>query len=329
MKDVKPTDHHSSKVNGSCCANPRHHQAEQSEPADGPGIAAEPDQAVTPLVQPAKKLAGLGYFLLFILAIVFLTGGVAAVQAMVNEAKTTEAESAEAARPADIRISALTAEGCDRCYNVQNLISGITQSQQAKIIDSRTIVSTSAEGAALVKQYNLTRVPALILEGEAAKLIASLPQLKSFGQLKGDAFVGLNLPTPYVEIATGKQRGDFNAVYVTEKQCSECYDPTDNRKALAQLGLVPKEEKTVDRSDPEGQKLVKQYSLTTTPTVILTGDLAAYVGFDKVWANVGTKEADGAYVFRQGQGLMGTYYDLKTKQAVAPQKSSNTNNSNQ
>jgi hypothetical protein len=138
--------------------------------------------------------------------------------------------------------------------------------------------------------------------------------------------VGSSLPAPYLEIASEKIRGDFDVTYITEKSCPTCYHPSVNRAALKQLGMVPVNEQTVDRSDQEGKNLVKQYNLTTTPSIILTGDLAAYAGFDKIWTqNVGTIEPDGAYVFRQGQALMGTYFDLTTNKAVNTKTDTNAN----
>ena len=268
----------------------------------------------------SSRFIGLGYFAIFVMAAAFLAVGSTTLQAMAANVRTTKRQAAAAARPADVKVTILVASGCTQCYNVTNLTTGLSQSKGVKVNDLRTVDYATPEGSALVQQYDIQRIPAFIVLGETDKMMTSLPQLKSYGQLQNKDFVGVNLPAPFVEVATGKVRGEFDATFITEKQCPTCYDPTINRQALKQLSMTPRSEKTVDRLDAAGQKLVKQYRLTTTPTVILTGDLSAYGGFDQIWKNVGTIEPDGAYVFRSGQDLMGTYYDLITKKVVVPKK---------
>ncbi len=269
-----------------------------------------------------SRLAGTAYFTLFVVTVGFLAVGATSLRAMSSDVRSAKRQTEETARPANLTATVLVSTDCPRCYNVVSFVGGLAQSKRVKLTDVRTVDPAAAEGAALLTTYAIQRLPAFILNGEVPKLLQALPQLASYGKTQGGAFVGTKLPAPYVEVATGKVRGEFSAVYVTENQCRECYDPTLNRQALQQLGMVPLSEKKIDRSDPEGQRLVKQYAITTTPTVILTGDLAAYPGFDQVWNNIGTIEPDGAYVFRTGQDLMGTHYDLTTKKAVAPPKTS-------
>lgn len=273
-----------------------------------------------PVRQPRKHLtSGLGYFALFIVAVGFLAANNALLRVMANGVSAEQRAAAAAKKPAEIEIVSIVSPNCASCYNLAGLIASLSENPKVKITNPRTVDVGSTEGVALVNQYQLTRSPAFIIRGQTAKLLASVPGLKSFGQLQNDAFVGSNVPAPYAELTTGKIRGTFEATYITEKSCQECYDPTINRQALAQLGMTPATEKTVDRTDPDGQKLVKQYALTSTPTMILTGDLAAYVGFDTLWTNnVGTIEPDGVYVFRTAQDRMGTYYDLTTKKVVTP-----------
>lgn len=259
------------------------------------------------------------FLFLFFVTATFLAFGAVTAESATNEAKTIQQEAEEAARPADVRVTAIADPSCTRCYDISKTLDGIERSGKAKIFESKTIDSRTDEGKSLIVKYGITRLPAFVLSGETSKLLTMVPPLSSYGSLKEGDFVGQTIQPPYMELADGKIRGDFTVTYVTEKACQTCYDVTKNRQALAQLGMTPVNETTVDRSDVEGRKLVRQYAITTTPTVILKGDLAAYPGFDRVWKNVGTVESDGAYVFRNGgTSSMGTYYDLTSNQAVTP-----------
>ena len=65
-------------------------------------------------------------------------------------------------------------------------------------------------------------------------------------------------------------------------------------------------ERTVDVSSAEGRSLMRTYSITAVPTVILSKDAVAYDALMRAWASVGTVEKDGSLVFRD-LSVMGKY----------------------
>lgn len=264
------------------------------------------------------QFQGFGFFALFLIASVFFALNSKTLFAMDKSVSTQKRQTEEAKKPATVEVTAIVAPTCAACNSLASFMTTMTSNPNVRVVTSNSVDYASPEGAALVKQYNLARVPTLVIRGQVEKLLVALPGLKGYGQTIGDTLVGTNIVAPYVDIASGKVRGEFLATYVTEKQCATCYDPTVNRQSLLRLGLKPTTEKTIDRNDANGQKLVKQYKLASTPTLVLSGDLTAYSGFDTIWKQVGTIESDGAYVFRNDKALMGTYYDLATKKPVAP-----------
>ena len=272
--------------------------------------------APRPKRQP--RFRGLGFFALFLIASVFFAVNTRTLLAMDTTVSAQKRLAKEAQKPAVVDVTAIVAPDCTACDSLASFMSTLTSNPKIKVAATKTLDYASPEGAALVKQYELARVPTLIIRGQVEKLLVVLPGLKGYGQATSDTLVGKNIVAPYVDLASGKVRGEFQALYVTEKQCATCYDPTVNRQSLLRLGLKPTTEKTIDRNDADGQKLVKQYKLVSTPTLILTGDIAAYPGFETIWKQVGTIESDGAYVFRNDKALMGTYYDLATKKPVVP-----------
>ncbi len=263
-----------------------------------------------------SRLTGLGYFALFLVAIVFFSVGATTLRVMDASVQKAKQQAAEELRPANISLIKLLAADCATCYDVSKLTNTIEQNTKVNITNVQTVNTTSPEGKSLIERYKLQRAPAFILQGEVEKLLKALPQMREYGKQQDKDFVGNALPAPYMAIADGKIRGEFDVTYITEKQCTTCYDPSINRNILAKYGMIPRSEKTVDRLDVEGQQLVKQYSLVSTPTVLLSGDMKAYSGFDNIWKNVGTIESDGTYIFRTGQEQMGTYYDLASKKVV-------------
>ena len=237
-----------------------------------------------------------------------------------KEIKITKLEAEEAARPAEIKITALTASDCPECFNLDSLLAALKKNSQLNIIEERTIDYNSEEGSSLTVKYNFAKLPALIIEGETEKALNNAAFLNNFGKMSQGVFILDKLPPPYLEKATGLVRGRYTLTYLTDNSCSECYDVTLHGRILEQgLSARPFEQRTVDRSSSDGRKLLADYLIEKLPTIILTGDMAEYQTLSQAWPQVGTVEEDGTYVFRATE-VMGTYFDLKTGKVVTAEK---------
>ena len=260
------------------------------------------------------------------IALFVVVGGVMAVNAVLlaqmnNKVSTDKKAVEEAAKPAEIELTILTAPACAECYDVAQLTAPL-KSEQVKLTKEETVEYTSDAGVELIKKYQVTRVPTVLVRGQTAKLFDAASFIQNLGtQAEDGTLVVTNVPAPYLEVASGAIKGKFTATYITDKACKECYDPQLHVRALAGLAMKPSTEKTVDRADEPGQALLNKYKITSTPTLVLTGDLEAYPRFGQVWEQVGTIEKDGAHIFRAGQPLMGAYHDLKTGKIVKPPES--------
>lgn len=292
---------------------------------DPSAVKAATPPAATPSPRQPRRLSGFG-FLLALLVVSGLLAANASILWSTQTRVTAEQRTAtEAAKPVEASVTVLTAPTCTTCYNVERLTAALRSNSRVKVTKEESVNYESAEGKALVTSSKISRVPAVVIRGAIPKLLTVAEFLKSFGQASGDgtSFVASNLPAPYLEIESGKIRGNFTATLLTDTQCQECYNPALHRSALSGIGLTPSEERTVDRADAEGKKLIEQYAVESTPTLLLSGDLGVYQTLQQVWPSVGTIEADGTYVFRQGQPQMGSYYDLKTKKVVKAEPAEN------
>ncbi len=229
-------------------------------------------------------------------------------------------EAEEAAKPAEIELTVLSAPECVSCFDISALITPLKSNDKIKVNSEKTVVYTSDEGVALIQKYGVLRVPTLIVMGNTEKAFDEQSFIQNLGKKAEDgALVIMNMPAPYIDVASGEIKGAFSVTYITDKGCSECYDPAMHRQALAGLAMKATTEKFVDRADGEGRTLVAQYKIESVPTILLTGDLTAYPRFQEVWQTVGTVEKDGSYVFRSGVQYMGKYHNLKTGKIITPE----------
>ncbi|HLD28411.1 MAG TPA: hypothetical protein VJB67_02265 [Patescibacteria group bacterium] len=223
----------------------------------------------------------------------------------------------EAERPAEISIIEIKEPSCLDCFDLTPIIDAIKK-ESVNIVSQRIVELASVEGAELVKKYNITKVPSLIVSGEInknAKLKLIWPQA---GDIVDNIFVMRQVVAPYVLTDSGEVRGRMQWVMLTDTACDDCYDVTLHEDILKRYGLPTENQKIIGRQLSEGQELIAKYDITLLPTIILTGDVDDYPSLTKIWSQVGTIESDGAYVFREGVKQMGTYRDLNTGQVIKP-----------
>lgn len=269
---------------------------------------------------PKPKLSTVGHVALFAVVAALLVVNATLLYGMQRKARGARESAADAAKPAELVLTILTAPECAACFNPQDLTAPLRGNARVQIKDETVLEYRSDEAVALIQKYGIDRVPTLLIKGEIEKAFDDASFVQNIGRKAEDGtLIVTNIPAPYVEVVSGVVKGLFTATYLTDKSCTECYDYTLHRQALGGLLMKPAEEKFVDRSDSEGRALIAKYKIESTPTVLIAGDLAVYPQFQQVWPRVGTVEQDGTHVFRAGQALMGIYHDLKTKKVVKPE----------
>lgn len=225
------------------------------------------------------------------------------------------------ARPPAFSLVTITPDNCSECSTTIPFINALKQ-QNVEITEERLLNENEAEAQTLLTQYEVEKLPALIIYGAFEKLDDQLKeQLLTIGKSDGDAFLWTDIQPPYKERTTENIRGQFEVTYVTDARCKECYDVLRHEQAMTNVNLTPSKSRTVDIRSPEGRALQRQYTIDAVPTIILSGDLDVYTTLKKIWDNVGTIEEDGTYVFRENgivAAAMGAYHNLKTGKIITP-----------
>lgn len=215
-----------------------------------------------------------------------------------------------------VTMTRLVDSSCTQCFNI-SLIEG--QMTQAGIIvkNVETIEVSSKEGKELVEKYNIEKIPTLLFNKELLAYEQIQQVWKDFGTEESDGTLVLRtLNPPYKNVETGKIEGAVTMTYIVDKTCTDCFETTAYNKLLKDsFSLYVKEEKMVDASTTEGNNLLKKYNITAIPTVILSSDASAYPTLPTAWAQVGTAESDGTYVFRQ-IGQLESYLESIGEQLV-------------
>jgi len=201
---------------------------------------------------------------------------------------------------------------CPQCQDLEAIKKTI-QSQDLEIIKESEIISSDNKSQELIKKFEIKKLPALIFESER-KIKTSLRQVfeKDSRVVGKTAFIWeQNLP-PYFDLTTKKVTGLVDVVFLTNKNCSDCYDVVKTQKPILEsFGIKFASEKMIDVASPEGQNLIKKYSIKAAPTIILSKEASAYPQLTQVWQQIGTIEPDGNFVFRKIEVLQVKYENLE------------------
>ncbi len=202
---------------------------------------------------------------------------------------------------------------CKECGKLNNMsefrkmISHLCYIKQYLLADYDTNLSQE-----LIKKYNITRLPAVIMSPEANDYDILSNKWKDIGITKKDGYlITTSLTPPFYSIPEKRVVGLINITYLYNPNCSICYNYTVHKTVLERFYVYIENEKAVSIYSREGKELVKKYNITAVPTFIASPDLKYYKDLMKVWEQVGTREKDGYFVFRNMKKMPGRiYFDL-------------------
>ena len=197
----------------------------------------------------------------------------------------------EKLRPAKIELTAVRNSKCPDCFDISTIISSIKNSN-ANITSEKMLEFDSKEGKEIISKYKIGKIPSIVVTGEIDKVNAQELDKKE------NALVFAKTLPPYTDAATGETKGRVALFNLKDASCEKCSDMDLLVKQIKLLGIKIVSEKNISTSSDEGKALIKKYNLGFVPSIILSKDADAYDIVQKVWLQVGSKEADGSYVLR-------------------------------
>ncbi|MBI2144254.1 hypothetical protein HYU17_03845 [Candidatus Woesearchaeota archaeon] len=205
-----------------------------------------------------------------------------------------------------VSLAYINDSSCRECFDMMPAVQQLRS--QIKMKEFKVVEKESEEGKRLVKDYELSRLPAFLV----SNAIYEYPigeQLAQAGSVKKDKTIALNSNPPYLNVSTGRITGIAQLILMNDSSCATCYDvamhmPIVQSRFQVYLGSI----KTVDAASAEGNALISAYNITAVPTMLITGDAAAYPQLAAIWPSVGTVEKDGTFVFREMSQIPGRPY---------------------
>ncbi|PIN77274.1 hypothetical protein COV16_06950 [Candidatus Woesearchaeota archaeon CG10_big_fil_rev_8_21_14_0_10_34_8] len=204
----------------------------------------------------------------------------------------------ESAIPLDVTLTVITYPNCDDCYDLTDVMDALA-SVNINIVAQNELQSTYEDAKALIEEYAIEKIPAIILTGQLNEKEAVARELKTIFEKISETTMLFQPETPvYVNAASGEIVGRVQITSLTTSDCEQCQDLSTMITALKQV-LIITDIHDVAYGSAEADSLIAQYGLEFAPTIILSSDAEAYIGFAESWSNYGTVEDDGSFVLRQ------------------------------
>lgn len=202
-----------------------------------------------------------------------------------------------------VRLTRVIEPSCTVCADLAPLSDNLRQAGVLIATDEQFNAS-SAQGVELMRKYNVTALPFLVLSPDASAYPSIVQAWSGAGTIESDGyFVWRKAVPPYFNVTSGRTEGLVNVTELSDASCASCYNVTVHRAVLANFGVAVGNVTRLDVASSLGRALVTKYAIRQVPTVLLSSDARVYDTLGQVWAQVGTVEPDGTYVFRNMTAL--------------------------
>ncbi len=208
----------------------------------------------------------------------------------------------EAPKTSQLTVTVVTPPDCEDCFDAATFAAAVQQLPLTNVT-SEYAAHDSIKGQQLIKEYQLTRLPAAVVTGETENL--AIPGFTK----ANNAYVYTETPPPYYDLSIGGVVGRVDVTFIVDPGCPSCFDIKQFGTQLNQAGVSTGREKTLNYNDAEARTLIEKYSIKTVPAMLMTKDALAYEIIAQAWPQVGTQEADGTLVLRN---MTPPYRDLST-----------------
>ncbi|MBI2530058.1 MAG: hypothetical protein HYW05_02865 [Candidatus Diapherotrites archaeon] len=213
-----------------------------------------------------------------------------------------------------VYVTLIKSSACGKCAGISGIVDELEQLKvgignvveiDRNYLSDGNISETSngvaletPMGSLLIDEYGIDRLPVAIVSKDLNAYPEITRQWANVGRLAYNGNYIADYAVPYFDINSNAVKGLVDVIKLTDAGCADCYDVNAHDAILARFGVGIGSETVYDISSADGNALVQKYSIKQVPTITLSGNAKEYKTLTEVWADVGSIEADGTYVFR-------------------------------
>ncbi|MDD5340678.1 MAG: hypothetical protein PHV13_05540 [Candidatus ainarchaeum sp.] len=212
-----------------------------------------------------------------------------------------------------VRGTVIAAPNCTACLDPERYYTSLEDPQVDMKFSTKSVLQENdAAAQALIVQYNITKLPVLLLSEDAGAYDVFGQYLLPLGEIRGGWFILRNVTPPYVDLQTGRVHGLVETIFIVNSSCTDCFDASDlSAYLVGSGGMALVKNTTYEANSTAGKELIAKYKLRNLPALLYSPDASAYYGFSEAWLAEGeTVESDGWHVFRAYESLAVPYQNI-------------------
>ena len=184
-------------------------------------------------------------------------------------------ETKEQQRPANLEVVLLTPENCPDCFNINRALADL-KSKNVNVTSERTISAGEPEAKQFIDAYGLETLPALVITGEINKSESLKNFFNSFGKIDGEVALYTKIEPVFFDLKENSVKGRVKAISIVDSGCANCTNFEGFVDYLRQNGVSISESKEVEWNSAEGKELLKKFSTTKAPALLISEDISEY-----------------------------------------------------
>ena len=223
-----------------------------------------------------SRIEALLYSMLILVAALSILN-VFLIQGRAAEINKASEAAAELLKPAKLEVTKILLSGCEDCFDIEAAFESIKK-QNVDITEEKNLFSDESEAKELIRNFNMQKIPAMIISGEVNKT----QQLKSFfdgvGEFSGNNAVYTSISPPYYDVSSAKVVGRVSIVNVVDSSCRECIPLAQVISSFKQADVAISKEDSYEYSSKEGMDLIGKFNITRIPAMLVSSDINYYEG---------------------------------------------------
>lgn len=201
-------------------------------------------------------------------------------------------EREELNRPANLEIIQILDNSCVNCVDLSDIIISLGSFDSVKIADNIIVSYSSTEGAKLIEEFGIQKIPALIIKGEIDKSNVENIWGDTWDK-KEDVILFDGDLVPYIDLETGDTIGLVSLTSIVDISCEECVSMNETIDFFRRAGVKFSEEKTIEYE--EAQDLINEFEVKRVPAIIVSSNILEYPTINQIWEQLNATEKDGFY----------------------------------
>jgi|GEM_PF-1050380 len=221
--------------------------------------------------------------------------------------------------PPEVDVTIITYDDCPECNSTTYLMAQMYELEPNLNFTIGTVEEVafdSPEGIELIEQYNIEKLPTMLISKEASvDMTFSDVWASGVGSIEDDGtFVFRFMYPPYYVVEDSSVHGRVEAYVISPNNCTECEDLNGFIDYLQGESVLMyfSNRTSLTENDTMAQELIAQYNITKLPTFLLSEGATEYPVFDEQLTNL-MHEMDGMYVLAEP---LPPYVDIESREVL-------------